>query len=111
MLLGRHRTTGQYGAIKALRKDLILKRDECNAVKAELAVFEIATKAKHPCLVHLVGAQETSTHFFFVMEYVGGGDLMFHVQRRKFSLREAREYSGQVLLALEFLHSQGILYR
>ena len=45
------------------------------------------------------------------MEYVEGGGLMYHIQRRKFSEGESCFYAAQVLLALEFLHSDGILYR
>jgi novel protein kinase C epsilon type len=45
------------------------------------------------------------------MEYVSGGDLMLHIQRKQFSLRQAKFYASEVLLALEYFHSQGIIYR
>ena len=48
---------------------------------------------------------------YFVMEYVSGGDLMLHIQRKQFSLRQAKFYASEVLLALEYFHANGIIYR
>ena len=36
---------------------------------------------------------------------------MLHIQRKQFSLRQAKFYASEVLLALEYFHSNGIIYR
>jgi len=46
------------------------------------------------------------------MEYVSGGELFFHIGREKrFSETRVRFYAGEILLALHYLHSKGVVYR
>lgn len=46
------------------------------------------------------------------MDFCIGGDLFFHSKKRKrFSEDEARVYFVEILLALEYLHSNNIIYR
>ncbi|EEC06033.1 cAMP-dependent protein kinase catalytic subunit, putative [Ixodes scapularis] len=45
-------------------------------------------------------------------EYVNGGELFFHLSReRVFTEERTRFYGAEILLALEYLHGQGIIYR
>jgi serine/threonine protein kinase len=46
------------------------------------------------------------------MEYVSGGNLMFHLQKAgKFDENRVKFYAAELTLALEFLHRNCILYR
>lgn len=55
---------------------------------------------------------QNSDRLCFVMEYVNGGELFFHLSReRVFSEDRTRFYGAEILMALEYLHSQGIIYR
>ena len=41
-----------------------------------------------------------------------GGELFFHMGREKwFSEERVRLYAGEILMALNYLHSKGIVYR
>ena len=51
---------------------------------------------------------QTPSRLFFVIEFVRGGDLMFHMQRqRRLPEEHARFYSAEICLALNFLHDKG----
>lgn len=79
--------------------------------KSEKRVFLAAAERRHPFLLNLHSCFQTETRIYFVMEYVSGGDLMLHIQRKQFTLRQAKFYACEVLLALEYFHSKGIIYR
>jgi len=46
------------------------------------------------------------------MEYLNGGDLMFHIQRLvRFDEDRARFYAAEMVSALQYLHAAGVIYR
>lgn len=76
-------------------------------VQTEKHVFE--TASNHPFLVGLHSCFQTPSRLFFVIEFVRGGDLMFHMQRqRRLPEEHARFYAAEISLALNFLHDKGI---
>lgn len=75
-------------------------------VQTEKHVFE--TASNHPFLVGLHSCFQTPSRLFFVIEFVRGGDLMFHMQRqRRLPEEHARFYAAEISLALNFLHDKG----
>lgn len=81
------------------------------STQSEKRVFLAAAQERHPFLLGLHSCFQTETRIYFVMEYVSGGDLMLHIQKKQFTLRQAKFYACEVLLALEYFHQKGIIYR
>ncbi|XP_053182228.1 serine/threonine-protein kinase N2-like [Scomber japonicus] len=111
VLLAEFKKTGKLYAIKALKKRDIVTRDEVDSLMSEKRIFEMINASRHPFLVNLHGCFQTSDHVCFVMEYLPGGDLMIHIHNNVFTEAQTRFYSACVLLGLEFLHLNKIIYR
>ncbi|XP_036954518.1 serine/threonine-protein kinase N2-like [Acanthopagrus latus] len=111
VLLAEFKKTGKLYAIKALKKKDIVTRDEVDSLMSEKRIFEMINASRHPFLVNLHGCFQTSDHVCFVMEYLPGGDLMIHIHNNVFTEAQTRFYSACVLLGLEFLHLNKIIYR
>ncbi|XP_054895488.1 serine/threonine-protein kinase N2-like [Poeciliopsis prolifica] len=111
VLLAEFKKTGRLYAIKALKKRDIVTRDEVDSLMSEKRIFEMINASRHPFLVYLHGCFQTADHVCFVMEYLPGGDLMIHIHTDVFSEAQTRFYSACVLLGLEFLHLNKIIYR
>uniref|UniRef100_A0A8C4GKQ6 protein kinase C n=1 Tax=Dicentrarchus labrax TaxID=13489 RepID=A0A8C4GKQ6_DICLA len=111
VLLAEYKKSGKLYAIKALKKGDIVTRDEVDSLVCEKRIFEVINASRHPFLVNLHGCFQTADHVCFVMAYSPGGDLMTHIHSSIFTEKQTRFYSSCVLLGLEFLHQNKIVYR
>uniref|UniRef100_A0A1I8Q2S6 protein kinase C n=1 Tax=Stomoxys calcitrans TaxID=35570 RepID=A0A1I8Q2S6_STOCA len=111
VILCQLRTNNQYYAIKALKKGDIIARDEVESLLSEKRIFEVANAMRHPFLVNLYACFQTEQHVCFVMEYAAGGDLMMHIHTDVFTEPRAVFYAACVVLGLQYLHENKIIYR
>lgn len=96
-------------AMKMLRKDHIVKRNQVEHTQAERNVLQVV---KHPFIVELHAAFQTPKKLHFVLEFCAGGELFFHLSRAgRFSEGRCRFYATEICLALQYLHSLNIIYR
>ncbi|XP_059997671.1 protein kinase C zeta type isoform X8 [Lagenorhynchus albirostris] len=110
VLLVRLKKNDQVYAMKVVKKELVHDDEDIDWVQTEKHVFEQASS--NPFLVGLHSCFQTTSRLFLVIEYVNGGDLMFHMQRqRKLPEEHARFYAAEICIALNFLHERGIIYR
>jgi serum/glucocorticoid-regulated kinase 2 len=66
----------------------------------------------HPFVVSLEYAFQTESKLFFVLKFMRGGELYHHLRKfRRFPERTVMFFAGQIVLAIEYLHSLGCLYR
>lgn len=57
-------------------------------------------------------AFQTEAYLFLVMDYCEGGDLGKYLEKNKnFDEKSVKNYGAEILLALEALHKEKIIYR
>lgn len=98
-------------AMKIMNKEALESRKKLPRAQTEREILE---RLDHPFLPTLYTHFETEQHSCLVMEYCPGGDLHALRQRQPgkcFSEQAARFYVAEILLALEYLHMLGIVYR
>jgi serine/threonine protein kinase len=110
VLLAERVGTGATIALKVIRKEEIVQNDDYECARVERAV--LAQAAACPFIVQLHATFQTESRLFFVMEFLNGGDLMYHITKAgPFPEPRARFYAAEIVLALEFLHGLGVVYR
>ena len=105
----RRKSDGEIFAMKTLKKDFIIKTNQVQNTKTER---DIMTLIDHPFVVKLHFAFQNSETFYFITDFLNGGELFHHLCNEiRFSENRARFYAAELILALDHLHKNGIIYR
>ncbi|GAA5918589.1 hypothetical protein JCM6882_001902, partial [Rhodosporidiobolus microsporus] len=98
-----------YFAMKVLEKNTIVRLRQVEHVNSERATL---AWVRHPFVVNLFCTFQDESNLYLLLEYVQGGELFSHLRRAgRFSADVARFYAANLVLALENLHRQDIIYR
>lgn len=62
VILCKYKHTGEYFAIKALKKGDIIARDEVESLLSEKRIFQVANAMRHPFLVNLFACFQTEVN-------------------------------------------------
>nr|AML78657.1 putative LOV domain-containing protein [Physocarpus opulifolius] len=103
--------TGHHFAMKAMDKGVMLNRNKVHRACAEREILDMLD---HPFLPALYASFQTKTHVCLITDYYPGGELFVLLDRQPTKvLKEdsVRFYVAEVVVALEYLHCQGIIYR
>ncbi|GMN24469.1 hypothetical protein TIFTF001_000577 [Ficus carica] len=103
--------TGQLFAMKAMDKGVMLNRNKVHRACAEREILDMLD---HPFLPALYASFQTKTHVCLITDYCPGGELFMLLDKQPTKvLKEdaVRFYAAEVVVALEYLHCQGIIYR
>ena len=107
--LARKKDTGKLYAVKTIKKSLLQAEDKIAQIIAEK---DIMKSVKHPFIVDLIMSVQSKSNCHLIMEFCPGGELFFHLHKlRTLSEDQAKFYFSEILLVLEYLHKNDIVYR
>ena len=107
--LVQYKLTKKYYAMKIMRKNVILENGQVTNTLLEKNILQ---NLNYQFLVGMDFCFQTQERIYFVMNFIRGGELFKHLTNCKFFPEEkAKFYSAIIGLALEYLHTHGIVYR
>ena len=107
--LVKNKNNNHYYAMKSLEKSLIKQKQQEEHTISERILM---SKLKNPLMVKLYYCFQDKKYLYFIMEFVQGGELLYHLRKQiRFDDERTRFYISELILALEFLHNNNIIYR
>lgn len=108
--LSKKKSTGDYYAIKVLKKADMVAKNQVTNVKAERAIM--MWQGESDFVAKLYWTFSSKDYLYLVMEYLNGGDCASLIKILG-GLPEdwAKKYLGEVILGVEHLHNRGIVHR
>lgn len=101
--------SGEVYAMKLLQKSEVIRRHQVEHTMTERSIM---SSVSHPFIMALKFAFQTPENLYMITEYCPGGELYFHLKRRKvFSVNMMQFYTAQIAMALEHLHHKKIIFR
>lgn len=100
---------GVYYAMKRMEKAKIIEDKSIDMIWTER---EIMSRVHNPFVCDLKWAFQDEVELFFVMPFMSGGDLRYHLQsKRALKESECQFYAAEMCVGLQALHDAGIVYR
>ena len=108
--LSKKKSTGDYYAIKVLKKADMVAKNQVTNVKAERAIM--MWQGESDFVAKLYWTFSSKDYLYLVMEYLNGGDCASLIKVLG-GLPEdwAKKYLGEVILGVEHLHNRSIVHR
>lgn len=107
MLVSRKDNPGELYALKTIHKNTLIRSKKVQTILAERSNLG---KIHNPFIVSLEFAFQTASKFYIGLEYVPGGELL-RVMTNPIPLQDIKIYICEIAIALNYLHSLGIIYR
>ncbi|OHT07173.1 AGC family protein kinase [Tritrichomonas foetus] len=109
VMLVEKKDTKELFALKTVHKMRLLQSKKVNTILAERNIMR---RCEHPFIVSIKFAFQSATKFYLGLEYIAGGEI-FSLMRRHaiFTQHQIQLFVAEIALALNHLHSIGIIYR
>jgi serine/threonine-protein kinase len=107
--LARDRALHRVVAIKVLRRELSADAGDRERFRREARMM---ARLIHPSIVPVHAFGEVGELLYIVMQYVDGESVAERLRRQgKLTAREVRRVLGDLALALDYAHGQGVVHR
>jgi len=107
--LVKNKKNKYYYAIKALDLQQIKKENLEVCVELEK---DVLLKIDHPFIMKMVKYLKNESYIFFINEYIKGKELWEVIRDIGLLSKEQTQfYGGSILLAIDYLHKQKVIYR
>ncbi|KAI0022457.1 protein kinase-like domain-containing protein [Xylariomycetidae sp. FL0641] len=108
----RKKDSGRIYAMKVLSKKVIVQKKEVAHTVGERNILVRTAMSESPFIVGLKFSFQTENDLFLVTDYMSGGELFWHLQKEgRFDEKRAKFYIAELILAIEHLHKNDIVYR
>jgi serine/threonine protein kinase len=81
VLLAELKGGNEVFAIKVIKKEAVIEDDDVDCTMTERRVLSLSSGSHF--LTRLHATFQSADRLYFVMEFINGGDLMFHIQNQK----------------------------
>ena len=95
-------------ALKIMKKSVVLRHKQTAHVNREK---QLLLKLRHPFIAEVRASFQDANHLYLLFDYYPGGELFSRICDEGLLFTATRFYASEVVLALEYLHKQQIVYR
>lgn len=107
--LARKKLTGEYFAIKVLKKSDMIAKNQVTNVKSERAIMMVQSNKSY--VAKLYATFQNKENLFLVMEYLSGGDLAALIKMMgNLPDKWAKQYISEVIVGVDDMHQNGIIH-
>ena len=107
--LVRLKINNKLYAMKVLDKLLLKEKHQELHTKSER---DLMVKIHCPFIVNIKSAFQDEKYLYIISDFMQGGDLYYHIHEKGvLDFEEAQFYISEIVLALEYLHKNNMIYR
>ncbi|KAI8604776.1 kinase-like domain-containing protein, partial [Dissophora ornata] len=112
VILVREHKSKKLFALKAISKEWVILQREIEHTKSERNILANVARISHPFLIKLRHSFQSNAQLFMVLDYYPGGDIATQLAKwHSFEPERCLFYAAEIVLGIEELHRQGIVYR
>jgi serine/threonine kinase 32 len=104
----QHKITKENFALKYLDKEDIIRKKMTKNILRERNLLQ---DLHHPLICNMKYSFQDDYNLYMVLDLMLGGDLRFHMNRRKFTEVEIVKIAAELIISISHLHKLKVIHR